>query len=65
MSFLGLNSPKGFQVTANGDDVVDDEAAKFVADLALWMRRTGALEVRPVLPPGMAERVDPNKTATG
>jgi hypothetical protein len=63
--FLGLDAPKGFQVTTNNEDVVNDEAAEFLADLAVWMRRTGALEVRPVLPPGMTERVDPNANGRG
>jgi hypothetical protein len=58
--FLGLDAPRETQMIISNDDVVNDEAAEFLADLAVWMRRTGALEVRPVLPPGMTERVDPS-----
>jgi hypothetical protein len=31
-----------------------------IAELVSWARKAGALEVRPVLPPGMTERLDPN-----
>ncbi len=65
--FLGLDAPK--QTLADtgsragvGEPVENKQAAKFLADLAAWARRTNAINAdgfNPALPPGMAERVGP------
>jgi len=62
---LGLNTSPTNQVFRVDNATVDNpQAARFVADLNVWMRQTHTYDektgwhAKPVLPPGMTERVD-------
>jgi len=69
---LGLEEPK--KTTMNHDITMtsdNPQAAEFVADLAAWIKKHGAISVpgnvRPPLPPGMTERakVEPSTNGHG
>jgi hypothetical protein len=64
---LGLNAPARTQLApVDNNNVVNPEAALFLAELNIWLRETHSYDERtgwhspPALPPGMTERVNGN-----
>jgi hypothetical protein len=62
---LALDAPKRSQVMTQEvrEEPVNQQAAEYLARLAIWARQTNAINVNgynPALPPGMTERVNVN-----